>query len=84
MTMSPTGATILKSIHLDNAAIKIFVNIPEVQNDEVGLAVEFEGSRKADCDEDPPSDDRGWVSNCEHSSIGSVGKGGRQSCVHIA
>ena len=30
------GATILKSIHLDNAAAKILVNISKVQDDEVG------------------------------------------------
>jgi T-complex protein 1 subunit beta len=30
------GATILKSIHLDNPAAKILVNISKVQDDEVG------------------------------------------------
>ncbi|KIM63134.1 hypothetical protein SCLCIDRAFT_769103 [Scleroderma citrinum Foug A] len=47
MTMSPTGATILKSIHLDNAAIKIFVNIPEVQNDEIHHQTIVDGYRIA-------------------------------------
>ena len=30
------GATILKSIHIDNAAAKVLVNISKIQDDEVG------------------------------------------------
>lgn len=36
MTVTNDGATILKSIHLDNAAAKVLVNISKVQDDEVG------------------------------------------------
>ncbi|WVR03171.1 T-complex protein 1, beta subunit [Kwoniella sp. DSM 27419] len=36
ITVTNDGATILKSIHLDNAAAKILVNISKVQDDEVG------------------------------------------------
>lgn len=34
--MTNDGATILKSIQLDNPAAKILVNISKVQDDEVG------------------------------------------------
>lgn len=36
ITVTNDGATILKSIHLDNPAAKILVNISKVQDDEVG------------------------------------------------
>lgn len=36
ITVTNDGATILKSIQLDNAAAKILVNISKVQDDEVG------------------------------------------------
>lgn len=36
ITVTNDGATILKSISLDNAAAKILVNISKVQDDEVG------------------------------------------------
>jgi T-complex protein 1 subunit beta len=36
ITVTNDGATILKSIHLDNAAAKVLVNISKVQDDEVG------------------------------------------------
>lgn len=36
ITVTNDGATILKSIPLDNAAAKILVNISKVQDDEVG------------------------------------------------
>lgn len=74
-------ATILKSIQLDTSpATKNLVNISEVRHDEVGACSRFvEGSGKAECDEGPPTDDRGRVSDWERSSIG---KGGRPSrCV---
>lgn len=36
ITVTNDGATILKSIQLDNPAAKILVNISKVQDDEVG------------------------------------------------
>jgi T-complex protein 1 subunit beta len=36
VTVTNDGATILKSIALDNAAAKVLVNISKVQDDEVG------------------------------------------------
>ena len=33
-----SGATILKSIHIDNAAAKVLVDISKTQDDEVGTA----------------------------------------------
>lgn len=36
LVVTNDGATILRSIHLDNAAAKILVNISKVQDDEVG------------------------------------------------
>lgn len=36
ITVTNDGATILRSIHLDNPAAKILVNISKVQDDEVG------------------------------------------------
>ena len=36
ITVTNDGATILKSIALDNAAAKILVNISKVQDDEIG------------------------------------------------
>ena len=36
ISVTNDGATILKSIHLDNAAAKILVEISKVQDDEVG------------------------------------------------
>ena len=36
LTVTNDGATILKSISLDNAAAKVLVNISKVQDDEVG------------------------------------------------
>lgn len=36
ITVTNDGATILKSVHIDNAAAKILVNISKVQDDEVG------------------------------------------------
>lgn len=75
-------ATILKSIQLDTSpATKNLVNISEVRHDEVGACSRFvEGSGKAECDEGPPTDDRGRVSDWERSSIG---KGGRPSRVCV-
>jgi len=36
VTVTNDGATILKSVHIDNAAAKILVNISKIQDDEVG------------------------------------------------
>lgn len=36
ITVTNDGATILRSIYLDNAAAKVLVNISKVQDDEVG------------------------------------------------
>ena len=36
ITITNDGATILKSIHIDNAAAKVLVEISKTQDDEVG------------------------------------------------
>ncbi|CAM8967779.1 unnamed protein product [Rhodiola kirilowii] len=36
VTVTNDGATILKSLHIDNAAAKVLVDISKVQDDEVG------------------------------------------------
>ncbi len=36
MTVTNDGATILRSIHIDNAAAKVLVDIAKIQDDEIG------------------------------------------------
>lgn len=36
ISVTNDGATILRSVHLDNAAAKVLVDIAKVQDDEVG------------------------------------------------
>lgn len=81
------GATILKSIALDNAAAKVLVNISKVQDDEVGdgttsvtvLAAELLREAEKLVEKDTSADDHRRLPNSEQRCFESFGGECRRS-----